>query len=76
MGGEKVREYGSLKKYIDIIREVAEYYSLPVLDLYRESGIQPEIDEVRAAFMPDGLHPNAAGHKMIADKLKAFLERF
>lgn len=72
--GELAREYGALIEYVTIIREVAEYYSLPVLDLYKESGIQPEIDEVRAAFMPDGLHPNAAGHKMIAEKLKHYLE--
>ena len=74
--GELAREYGALIEYVGIIREVAEYYSLPVLDLYKESGIQPEIEEVRVAFMPDGLHPNAAGHKIIADRLKAFLERF
>ncbi len=66
--------YGTLKEYVTIIREVAEYYSLPVLDLYATSGLQPEIDEVREAFMPDGLHPNEAGHRMLAEKLQRFLE--
>ena len=66
--------YGTLKTYVDIIREVAEYYSLPVLDLFANSGLQPEIDEVREAFMPDGLHPNEKGHALLAQKIQSFLE--
>ena len=46
-----------LRDYVNAIREVAEYYSLPVLDLYKESGIQPEIEALREMYMPDGLHP-------------------
>ncbi len=64
----------NLKGYVGIIREVAEYYSLPVLDLFKESGLQPEIDEIREKYMPDGLHPSDEGNKVIAQKLKAFLE--
>ena len=67
--------YYNLKGYVDIIREVAEYYSLPVLDLFKESGIQPEIPEIMAKYMPDGLHPSDDGNRVIATKLKAFLER-
>ena len=64
----------SLKGYVDIIREVAEYYSLPVLDLFASSGLQPEIKEIQDNFIPDGLHPNDAGNAVIAKRLKAFLE--
>lgn len=63
-----------LKDYVAIIREVAEYYSLPVLDLYAMSGMQPEVQEIKEKYMPDGLHPNNAGHIIIADKLKHFME--
>jgi len=63
-----------LKEYVNIIREVAEYYSLPVLDLYAISGLQPEIKEIQDKYIPDGLHPNDNGHRVIADKLKKFLE--
>ncbi len=66
--------YLPLKGYVDIIREVAEYYSLPVLDLYKNSGLQPEIAEVREKYVPDGLHPSDEGNRIIAEKLKAFLE--
>ncbi len=72
--GVKNKEYGSLKEYVNVIREVAEYYSLPVLDLYAISGIQPGIPEIKEMYMPDGLHPNDCGNKVIAQKLKVFLE--
>ena len=67
--------YYNLKEYVDVIREVAEYYSIPVLDLFKESGLQPEIPEIKEKYMPDGLHPSDDGNRVIADKLKAFLER-
>ncbi|MBR5152977.1 MAG: SGNH/GDSL hydrolase family protein [Clostridia bacterium] len=73
-GDAKTTGYGTLKEYVDIIREMAEYYSLPVLDLFATSGLQPAIKEIQEAYMPDGLHPNDAGHVIIAQKLKTFLE--
>lgn len=66
--------YGILRDYVKAIKEVAEYYSIPVLDLYAVSGIQPDIEEVRSKYMPDGIHPNDEGHKIIAARLKTFLQ--
>ncbi|MBO5070163.1 MAG: SGNH/GDSL hydrolase family protein [Roseburia sp.] len=73
-GSVKVEPFGTLKEYVDIIREVAEYYSLPVLDLYAGSGLQPEVEEIKNTYIPDGLHPNDLGHQVIAHKLEAFLK--
>lgn len=63
-----------LKAYVDIIREMAEYYAIPVLDLYAESGIQPAVDIIRTTYCPDGLHPNDAGHVLLAEKIFAYLK--
>lgn len=72
---EGINRFGhTLKEYVNIIREVAEYYSLPVLDLYAISGMQPEICEIQEKYIPDGLHPSDDGNAVIAAKLKAFLE--
>lgn len=72
---EKVSGYfGPLKDYVNIIREVAEFYSLPVLDLFATSGLQPEIKEIQENYIPDGLHPNDNGNAVISQKLKKFLE--
>ena len=62
-----------LKGYVEIIREVAEKYSLPVLDLYAESGINPCIPVLREKYMPDGLHPNDAGYEKISYIVENFL---
>ena len=64
----------TLKGYVDAIREVAEKYSLPVLDLYSNSGIYPENEISRETWTADGLHPNDAGYKKIAGMVKKFLE--
>ncbi len=73
MNGFGVRNAGTLKDYVDIIIEVASYYALPVIDLYRTSGMQPEIPDLREMYNPDGLHPNDAGHEKIYKIMKAFL---
>ena len=62
------------KTYVDVIREVAEYYSLYVLDLYATSGLQPAIPEVKVNYMPDGLHPNDKGHAVLGYRVAKFLE--
>lgn len=72
---DKAYEFGTLRDYVEIIREVAEYYSLPILDMYKVSGLQPEIAEIKSKYVPDGLHPNDEGHVIIADKLQKFLEQ-
>ena len=58
----------------DTIIEVAAYYSFPVVDLYAISNLNPEIPAVREMFMPDGLHPNDAGHERIFSRLLGFLK--
>ena len=72
-GDAKPCGVGTLKEYVEIIREVAQYYSLPVLDLFKSSGLQPEIEEIKKLYMPDGLHPSDAGNRIIADKVISFL---
>ena len=62
-----------LKRYVSAIREVCEFYSLPVLDLYKNSGMQPSVDVIRELYMPDGLHPSDLGAKKLAKMLISFL---
>lgn len=65
---------GNLKSYVDIIKEVAEFYSLPVLDLYAAGGLQPRVPVIKEKYVPDGLHPNDAGHRILAEKIVRFIE--
>lgn len=73
-GGCKPGATHVLRDYVEKIRQAAEYYSLPVLDLFAMSGMQPAVEIIRERFMPDGLHPNDAGHVILADRIGAFLE--
>lgn len=59
--------------FVQIIRDTAEYYAIPVLDLYKTSRIQPSVPVIQQAYCPDGLHPNDAGHLLIAGQLHQFL---
>lgn len=63
-----------LRDYVTAIRQVAEYYAIPVVDLYATSGIQPQVSKNRELFAPDGLHPNEAGHYKIYRRLRSALE--
>lgn len=71
----------SFVELVDMIKKYAEHYSLPCLDLYRQSNLQPWLPSADALYFtapnnttPDGLHPNDAGHERISTKIKAFLE--
>ena len=65
--GYKAHDVAPLKTYVEIIREVAEFYSLPLLDLYKNSGLQPRLPVIQEMYMPDGLHPNDAGYRVLAE---------
>ena len=62
-----------LSDYVEVIKKTAEFYSLPVIDLWSISGIQPRVDVIKEKYCPDGLHPNDAGHEKMAERIGNFL---
>ena len=70
-----IRNQTDLAGYCRLIREAAARYGIPFLDLFAVSGLQPKCEGIRERFMPDGLHPNDAGHEILARKLEAFLRQ-
>ncbi len=73
--GRKLNAFVPLNAYREILMQSAFEYSLPVLDLYATSGIQPENPEILRRLLPDGLHPSDAGHALIARRIGAFLQQ-
>lgn len=63
-----------LEDYVNCIRDIAQQYRLPVLDLFRTSAIRAHIPEVAAKLTTDGLHPNDEGHAILAAEIAAFLK--
>ena len=60
--------------YVDIIKQTASEFGVHVLDLYHTLPINPVDKEEREKYTSDGLHFNDAGHRVLADCLKTFLE--
>ena len=72
-------------EWIDAIKEVAAFYSLPVFDMYNLSGINPHLyrsvkgthPEYYGNYNPyitDGTHPTQEGAQMMAKALASFLK--
>jgi len=52
-------------EYADIIRDLASGKGLPLVDVHRAFSADPGTDKL----VPDGIHPNKAGHRFIANIL-------
>ena len=63
-----------LLAYADVITETAKQFGIYVMDLYHDLGIDPHDPAQFEAYTTDGLHLNDAGHQILAEKLKAFIE--
>jgi lysophospholipase L1-like esterase len=71
----------TLTQVADAIIAVCNKYGVPVLDLYRKSGLFPWNTTANNTYFNyqypsgtgDGLHPNDAGHQILADKILSFL---
>ena len=71
----------TLKQHVDLLKQYANHYSLPFLNLYESSNLPVWVPAANQHYFtapslttPDGLHPNDAGQRVIADKIKHFLE--
>ena len=66
--------------YVQAVRDAADIWSAPLIDLYREGGLSPLTDESAAAFYvnteTDRLHLNPAGHRRIAGIIAGYMRRF
>lgn len=60
--------------YVSAIKNAAIHYGFHFLDLFSHDKLNPNATENRIKYMPDGIHPNAAGHEILAEVLGEFLE--
>ncbi|MFW6107381.1 MAG: SGNH/GDSL hydrolase family protein [bacterium] len=68
------REHGLnylVERYAAVIRRLAREQGLPLADVYQAFQGHPERD----AFIPDGIHPDPRGQRLIADTVLPVLER-
>ncbi len=64
--------------YVAALKQCADIWSVPVIDVYRESGLFPLNDDNARAYFSnektDRLHPNAAGHAVIARSVIRYIK--
>jgi len=60
-----------VKQYADVTRRLAKEFGLPLAEVHEAFEKHAERD----ALIPDGIHPNPAGQRLIADTLLPVLER-
>lgn len=69
-------KYGyTLGDYANAIKEVCAYYSIPVLDLYNESQLNPFMENQQVFFDDVLTHPNATGQKIMARRVIGWLNQ-
>ncbi len=66
--GELNDSGNTLKEYCDAVKELSAQYNLTCVDFYNLEGMRLS-DETFSTYFEDGLHPNDAGNKVIADYL-------
>lgn len=67
--------HGTFNDFRKAAIDVCAYRGVPMLDLYANSGTCFSKNTAqRNAFTFDGMHPNAAGHKLIADLIADYIE--
>ena len=57
--------------YVNAIKQVCDYYSIPVFDMYTESEMTPVLDD--GTYRPDKLHFSDAGYAKLAERIANFL---
>ena len=71
-----------LDNYVEALLQIAKVRRIPILDLYHNSGLDPNIDEVLANFyiedgvQDQGVHPNSLGHKFMYPLWREFIKQF
>lgn len=65
-----------LNLWRNAIKEVCEYHSIPVVDMYAESYLNSWEESERDKYIPDGTHPNGAGHGKMQITCEATLNKY
>lgn len=71
----KTNKHGlKIVDYVNAFREVAEYYSIPFLDLLHTSGFNDYNYSTYYLDQTYWLHPNSEGHKLVGKKVAGFVK--
>jgi lysophospholipase L1-like esterase len=61
------------RRFVDVILTMAQEYGFPVIDLYDSNILDSHDVDIVTDYMPDGVHPNHEGYRILAEHLAAAL---
>jgi lysophospholipase L1-like esterase len=61
------------RQFVDVILTMAQEYGFPVIDLYDSNILDSHDVDIVTDYMPDGVHPNHEGYRILAEHLSAAL---
>lgn len=64
-----------LEEYVDAIKKLGKENDITVVDTYGQDFMNTAGAQVRKKYMPDGVHGNAAGNRLIANHVAAWILR-
>lgn len=74
-GEDDVNTQGKvLLDYVDALISVCRKYSIPIIDTYAISGMNPNVPDIGTDYFADGLHLNAAGHQKLAESVIPYIK--
>lgn len=73
-GGKKI-PVATLDEYSSALKAIAETFSLPVCNLREDELLNPNDECLNKKYFGDGLHPNDAGHQILAERLFEFIKK-
>lgn len=62
----------TLDEFVNAMIEVCDYYGIPCIDMYHNVFSGHDTTTINL-YMPDGLHPNDAGHSIMGRKIAKFI---
>jgi lysophospholipase L1-like esterase len=64
------------RQFVDVILTMAQEYGFPVIDLYDSNILDSHDVDIVTDYMPDGVHPNHEGYRILAEHLAAALTEY
>lgn len=64
----------ALQEYVEAIKEATNRHGLGLLNFFDDHTLDANDPSIQATYVPDGLHPNDAGHQILAQRIAAALE--
>lgn len=64
----------TLKDYVDCEIKICNKYGVPILNLYDNFELNPNIQVMKTKYLPDGLHPNIDGMKILGNRISSYIK--